>query len=127
MLEGRAIQRVTHDVGGVTIDASDSAAVAKRLAVKLAVLLDGKVKFVGTPDRMTATSLHLPTPGANQKEAFLTALDLEAMFRTGAGHPMHVAHHDAFTRTTGFVPRASPLLVAGLVLLVVAALVWRRR
>ncbi|HSR99044.1 MAG TPA: hypothetical protein VLM79_18440 [Kofleriaceae bacterium] len=127
MLEGRAIQRVTHDVGGVTIDASDSAAIAKLLAVRIAVLLDGKVKFVGTPDRMTATSLHLPTPGANQKEAFLTALDLEAIFRTGAGHPMHVVHHDAFTRTTGFVPRAWPLLVAALVLLVVAALVWRRR
>jgi hypothetical protein len=128
MLDGRAIQRVTHDPGGVTIDTSDSAAIADLVGVRIAVVLDGKVKFVGTPDRVTGPSLHLPTPGANENETFLTALDLEAVFTTGAGHPMHVVHREAFTRTTGFVPRALPWLLAGLALLVVAAaLVWRRR
>jgi hypothetical protein len=43
-------------------------------------------------------------------------------------HPaMHVVSRTPFTRATGFLPRAWPFLVAGVVLLLVAGIAWRRK
>lgn len=45
----------------------------------------------------------------------------------GAHHPMHVASATAFTRATGFVPRAWPFFAIGGVLVLGAAAIARRR
>jgi hypothetical protein len=58
----------------------------------------------------------------------IIGLKIALLERTKAGVPaMRVVSRTAFTRATGFFPRAWPFLAAGLVLLVVAGIVWRRK
>jgi hypothetical protein len=45
----------------------------------------------------------------------------------GGHHHMHVASATAFTRATGFFPRAWPFFAIAGVMLAIAALIWRKR
>ncbi len=132
LLDGRSIRRAGVFEGGVAIDVREASALAPLASLRpgtpLAFVLDGRAAFVGAPDRIVGTELHVPTPGTNEDQAIAHANELIAMIEAGAAHPMHVVQRDPFTRATGFVPRALPFLIAaGVVALIAAAFALRRR
>lgn len=103
--------------GGVLVDTA--APVAVQPGTPLEIRFDGKVHYTLAPDRVRP--LHLPMTDAR------SALDLVALLDAGAAHPMHVVRAEAFSRATGFWPRAWVFLAIGGVLLAVAAIVVARR
>jgi hypothetical protein len=103
--------------GGVLVDTR--APVAVPPGTPLEIVFDGKVHYTIAPDRVSP--LHLPVTDAR------TALDLVALFDAGAAHPMHVVHTEAFTRATGFFPRAWVFFAIGAAILLGAGVVARKR
>jgi len=127
VLAGRAITRAQVESGGVSLDVSDAARLARVTpGTAIKIVFAGKERFTGAIDRVAGSALHIPTTGASEDEAIGKALDLVAMIEAGAVHPLHVVERTPFTRATGFLPRAWPFFIAGAVLLVVAGLMWRR-
>ncbi len=124
LLDGRAIRSAKTAYDHVVIEADQP--VGTLLGVRIAVVFEGVVRFVSTPDQVTGTQLHVPTPGRTEDETFIFATELASMAEAGAVHPLQVRSHDTFSRATGFMPRAWPFLAAALVLLMVAAILWRR-
>ncbi len=124
-LDGRSVRRAEVASGGVAIEVDKPVESLK--GVTLAFVFDGAVKLVATPDRVTGLQLHVPTPGPTEDAAFKTALDLVAILEAAAVHPLHVRGQDTFSRATGFFPRAWPFFAAALVLVIIAAVLWRRR
>jgi hypothetical protein len=122
LLEGRAIRRAEYALDGVAIDATDTSRI-ERNAV-LAFVFEGKVKQVRTVERVTPTSVHVRT--APTTEGTREALDLVSVIHAGAVRPLKIMRQDAFTRTTGFLPRAWLFLVIGGLLLGAGALLWFR-
>ena len=122
ILDGAAIRQADVLSGGVEINvAKPDVLAAFAVGTTVAITLDGTVKFVGAPDRIAATHVHLPT--GNSVEA---AVELVSVVEAGAARPMRVVQQDAFSRATGFLPRAWLFLAIGGVLLIVAALLWWR-
>jgi hypothetical protein len=103
--------------GGVLVDTV--APVSVQPGTPLEIVFDGKVHTTIAPDRVSP--LHLPVTDAR------SAIDLVSLFDAGAAHPMHVVHSEAFTRATGFVPRAWPFFAIGAVFLLGAGIVARKR
>ena len=119
ILDPRAIRRVESSGDGVNVEVRTAAALDRVEPGKsVTFTFDGKPRLAVVPVRVDPTTLRVPV----ESDAFLLVNMLEA----GAAHPMHVVKRDAFTRTTGFFPRAWPFFAAGVIALVIAALLWRR-
>jgi hypothetical protein len=115
LLDGTQIRRVDVLDGGVAITVAPPSAIT--VGVPIAVVFDGVVHFVGAPDRIEGSLLHLPASAE-------AAVELVSLVEAGAVHPLRVVDRAEFSRATGFLPRAWPFLAIGGALLIVAALVW---
>lgn len=124
LVDPRTIVLAEITAGGVVVDTT----VAPHLerGVPVAFVLDDVVEFVGRPDWVDATAFHVSTPGADEDAMIRAAIVLRAVVETGAAPPLHVVRQEAFSRATGFVPRAWPFLAVGVVLAIAALLVWPR-
>ncbi len=128
VLDGKHIQHAEITERGVVVDVSDGRELTRiKAGTPIAFVLDGTIKMVGTPDRVTTTGLHVPTTGATEDDAIAAAISLISVIEAGAVHPLHVRDQKAFERATGFLPRAWPFLAVGAALLLGAALLWGRR
>jgi len=119
MLEGHAIQRVTADDHGVTIEARET--LPFKVHAEVTFALDGKIKLAATPDHVDGATIHVPIASLRQAD------DLRALLVAGAAPAMHVVSKQPFTRATGFVPRAWPFLAIGGVLLAIGAVIGLRK
>lgn len=119
--DGRAIRRAEVLGDGVAIEVDEEGRLA-RIApgTQVAFALDGVVRM-GVPDRVLHTELHV------RPNADTTPKQLVDLVEAGAVHPLHVRSQESFSRATGFFPRAWPFLAIGAVLLVVVAILARRR
>lgn len=120
--DGRAIRRAEVLGDGVAIEVDDAGRLAKVApGTPIEFVLDGTVRMGALPDRVLSTELHVrPNAGA-------TSTQLVDLIEAGAVHPLHVRSQEAFSRATGFVPRAWPFFAIAGVLLVVVAILIRRR
>lgn len=121
LFDGHAIRRaeVVGDGVALELDRPDRlAGVASGTSLAFAL---GTVRMTATADRVAGTELHVrPATDA-------TSAQLVDLVEAGAVHPLHVRSQQAFTRATGFLPRAWPFFAIGGVLLVVVAILARRR
>jgi hypothetical protein len=119
--DGRAIRRAEVLGDGVAIEVDEPSRLAKIApGTQIAFALDGVVRM-GVPDRVLDTELHV------RPNADATPSQLVDLVEAGAVHPLHVRSQESFSRATGFLPRAWPFLAIGAVLLVVVAILARRR
>ena len=87
----------------------------------LELVIDGKLKLTTPVDRASGGELHLAGGGLGSDTAgFELAHRILSILELGAVHPLHVTDREPFSRATGFIPRAWPFAVPGLVLLVLA-------
>ncbi len=119
VVAGSAIRGADTDATGVAIQLRQPRA-ETAMPDKLAVVFDGRIKGVVPAEAIGSDRVHLTTDSE-------TAFELATAIEAGAAPQLRVEHQTAFSHTTGFVPRAWPLLVPAIVLLIVAALLWRRR
>lgn len=104
---------------GVAIAITDARQI--KPGMSLAFEFEGKVRATHAVDAVTATNVHVKVADT------LVAFDLVAMIQAGAVRPLRVVKQEAFTRTTGFVPRAWPFLAIGGLLTVIGAVLGLRR
>lgn len=122
LFDGHAIRRAGVLGDGVAIEVDGPTRLANVASgTALAFALDGTVRMAATADRVAGTELHV-RPAADT-----TSDQLVDLIEAGAVHPLHVHSQVAFSRATGFFPRAWPFLAIGGVLLVVVAILIRRR
>ncbi len=122
---GAAIAGAEVSAGGVKIDLRTPIAVAE--GAQLSFVFDGKVRTVATVDHVAPTDLHVQIKGANEDEAIKAALELAALVEAGAVPALKVTDRTAFSRATGFFPRAWPFFAVCAVMLLAAAFIARRR
>jgi hypothetical protein len=119
VLDPRAVRHAEASGDGVNVEVRSAADLARvQSGVSLVFKFDGKPRLEAVATRAGDTTLHIPV--AHEIELVVDMLE------AGAAHPMHVVKRDAFTRTTGFLPRAWPFFAAGVLALVIAGLLWRR-
>ena len=118
-VDAHALRHIAADDHGVTIDSSG--ALPFHVHSEVTFVLDGKIKLAATPDRVDGATMHVPMASLRQAE------DLRALLVAGAAPAMHVESRTAFTRATGFWPRAWIFLAIGGVLLAVAAVLLLTR
>ncbi|NVB80289.1 MAG: hypothetical protein HOV81_17985 [Kofleriaceae bacterium] len=119
--DGRAIRRAEVLGDGVAIEVDDASRLAKITpGTQISFALDGVVRM-GVPDRVLNTELHV------RPNADATPSQLVDLVEAGAVHPLHVRSQASFSRATGFFPRAWPFFAIAAVLLVVVAILARRR
>lgn len=125
VLTGAGVTSAEVASGGVAIGLRAPVTVAE--GTKLTFLLDGKVKTTAILDHVAATDLHVAIHGATEEAAMRDAIELAAMVEAGAVPALHVSDRTAFSRATGFLPRAWPFFAICAVMLLVAGFVARRR
>ena len=105
--------------GGVAIEMTDTRRIEPGMSLEFE--LDGKVRGTHAVDATTATNVHVVLADAR------AASELVASIQAGAVRPLHVVKQEPFTRTTGFLPRAWLFLAIGGLLIVIGAVLGRRR
>jgi hypothetical protein len=122
-----SVSRAQVASGGVAITLRAPFAATVPHGVPLAFVLDGIVTTTARSDHAGERDIHIETAGATEDEALRKASELVTVIETGTVPALHVTERTPFSRATGFFPRAWPFFAICAALILVAAVIARRR